>query len=212
MNGREMNHQRLRVAVAVGIVALVAAMCGFAIFTHPTPTYATGRAADNAVAELLSNHYEMRTDGKIFDRKQINALLEKLGGANATLATVSALGTQDAGHIRTRNGGDVTVTFGGMEWNVTHLTQDNNGNTIVTFWLASSANTCQWNLWYADVPSMVYPSNMYSTSLIRAQALNSGGCGYVATQGASTLTPIAQDAEHTYAKFTMSDIHGGLTN
>ena len=211
MNGREMNHQRLRVAVAVSIVALVAAMCGFAIFTHPTPTYATGRAADNAVAELLSNHYEMRTDGKIFDRKQINALLEKLGGANATLATVSALGTQDAGHIRTRNGGDVTVTFGGMEWNVTHLTQDNNGNTIVTFWLASSSEVIQYNPWTANAPTLAYPCNMYSTSLIRAQALNSGGCGYVATQGASTLTPIAQDAEHTYAKFTMTGIQGSLT-
>ena len=211
MNGIEKKHQRLRVAVAVSIVALVAAMCGFAIFTHPTPTYATGRAADNAVAELLSKHYEMRTDGKIFDRKQINALLEKLGGANATLATVNALGTQDAGHIRTRNGGDVTVTFGGMEWNVTHLTQDNNGNTIVTFWLASSSEVIQYNPWTANAPTLAYPCNMYSTSLIRAQALNSGGCGYVATQGASTLTPIAQDAEHTYAKFTMTGIQGSLT-
>ena len=38
-----------------------------------------------------------------------------------------------------------------------------------------------------NVPTAVYPSNMYSTSYIRANALNSGGCGYIAVQGSTNF-------------------------
>ncbi|MDE6551249.1 MAG: hypothetical protein K2M44_07125, partial [Clostridia bacterium] len=42
-------------------------------------------------------------------------------------------------------------------------------------------------------------------SYIRADALNSGGSGYVASNGASTLTKIEQSPTHQYAKFTMPE-------
>ncbi|MDE6550930.1 MAG: hypothetical protein K2M44_05485, partial [Clostridia bacterium] len=139
------------------------------------------------------------------------------GNSNAALADIDAVvsggGQITSQNIRDNNGGDdIAVYFGGFEWTITHLTQDRSGNTIATLWLASSSDTHQWNTWYANTPTSAYPSNMYSSSYIRADALNSGGSGYVASSGATTLTPIAKSATHKYARFTMSSVADSLTD
>ncbi|MDE6550863.1 MAG: hypothetical protein K2M44_05145, partial [Clostridia bacterium] len=139
------------------------------------------------------------------------------GNANATIAdidtAVSGGGQITSGDIRTGNGGkDIVLSFGGLEWTVTHLTQDRSGNTIATLWLAKSSDTHQWNTWYANTQTARYPSSMYSSSYIRADALNSGGSGYVASNGATTLTPIAKNPSHKYARFTMPSVADSLTD
>ncbi|MDE6550911.1 MAG: hypothetical protein K2M44_05390, partial [Clostridia bacterium] len=139
------------------------------------------------------------------------------GNSNATIADIDAAlsggGQITSGDIRTGNGGkDIVLSFGGLEWTVTHLTQDRSGNTIATLWLAYSAEVYQWNTWMDMNTSYAYPSSMYSSSYVRAVVLNSGGSGYVATTGASTLTKIAQSSTHKYARFTMPSVTDSLTD
>ncbi len=137
------------------------------------------------------------------------------GNANATIADINAMmsssGQITSADIRAAGGKDIAVMFGDMEWTVTHLTKDTSGNTIATLWLASSADTCQWGTWYAHTTNVTYPSAIYGTSYIRTSALNSGG-DYVATQGATSLTPFPQSASHKYAKFTMPSVSDSLTD
>ncbi|MDE6549929.1 MAG: hypothetical protein K2M44_00270, partial [Clostridia bacterium] len=140
-----------------------------------------------------------------------------IGNANASLtdinADISSSGQITSADIRTVSGGkDIVLSFGGLEWTVTHLTQDRSGNTIATLWLANSSDIHQWNRWQANTPTAAYPSTMYSSSYIRADALNSGGSGYVASSGATTLTPIAKNPSHKYARFTMPSVVDSLTD
>ncbi|MDE6549946.1 MAG: hypothetical protein K2M44_00355, partial [Clostridia bacterium] len=144
-------------------------------------------------------------------------LYAKLTGSssNNTIADVDALGTLTAADIRAKNGNkDIVLTMDGQKWTVTHLTKDRTGNTIATLWLADSTETHQWNKWYVYEFSYAYPSSMYSSSYIRADALNSGGCGYVANAGDTELIKIEQSAEHKYARLTMpkTEVKGSLTD
>ena len=134
----------------------------------------------------------------------------KLSDVNTLLSSTGELTAQD---IRSNNDSkDVTVMFGGENWHITDVTKDSDGNTIATLWLASSSDTCKWNLWQSNTPTLDYPSSMYSSSYIRAYALNSGGSGYVASTGATTLTPVAQTSSHKFAKFTMPTANDALTD
>ncbi|MDE6551076.1 MAG: hypothetical protein K2M44_06255, partial [Clostridia bacterium] len=155
---------------------------------------------------------------KHFSAEKLSNLYAAItGSANATIADVnsalSAAGEKSSSDIRTDNGGkDIVVSFGGMEWTVTHLTKDRSGNTIATLWLAKSAETYRYNLWQANTPTAAFPSSMYSSSYIRNVGLNSDGSGYVASSGAATLTPVAQDPSHKYARFTMPSVADSLTD
>ena len=215
---KKFNLRGKSIGLVIGILFMIAIIVCLSFCAGDGCVYAAERSTGSAVSELLSKHYTMRTDDKIFDRAAVDALLEKLGGNQATLATVAALGTKDAAYFRTQNGDDIAVTFGGLDWTVTHLTQDVNGNVVVTLWLGASADMQAWSLWQSDHPEYDYPSNMYSTSYIRAKALNSGGCGYVEdvahAQGASKglNQSLPQNADHEYAIFTMSGVRGSVTS
>ncbi len=154
---------------------------------------------------------------KHFEGENLSKLYAAItGNANATIADINAMmtgsGQITSADIRAAGGKDIAVMFGDMEWTVTHLTKDTSGNTIATLWLASSADMHQWGTWYTTETIYEYPSNMYSTSFVRAGALNSGGNGYVATQGATELTKVEQDKDHKYARFTMPSVEGSLTD
>ncbi len=137
------------------------------------------------------------------------------GNANATIANVDAMlsrsGQITSSDIRATGGKDIAVKFGDLEWTVTHLTKDTSGNTIATLWLASSADTHQWNTWSANNTTITYPSDVYGTSYIRSHGLNIGN-DYVASNGAESLTPSPQSASHEYAKFTMQSVKDSLTD
>ncbi|MDE6549930.1 MAG: hypothetical protein K2M44_00275, partial [Clostridia bacterium] len=154
---------------------------------------------------------------KHFSAERLSKLYAAItGNANATIADVDAAilggGQITSADIRTVSGGkDIVLSFGGLEWTVTHLTQDRSGNSIATLWLANSSDRHQWNTWFAHTPTAAYPSSMYSSSYMRAAGLNSGS-SYVASDGATTLTPVAKSATHKYARFTMPSVVDSLTD
>ncbi len=166
------------------------------------------------IGNILLDGYEDRTDGVVFNEDSMSLLYQKLSGvAGAKIEDVDALGTLTAKQIRAKNGNkDIVLTMDGQKWTVTHLTKDTSGNTIATLWHATGSTTHTWNPWYDSPTTYAYPSNMYSTSFVRADALNSGGNGYVAKRGATTLTKVAQKADHKYAKLTMPSVKGSLTD
>ena len=166
------------------------------------------------IGDILLEGYADRADGKVFYKEQMTALYEKLTGkTGAEIGDVDALGTLTAADIRAKNGNkDIVLTMDGQQWTVTHLTKDTSGNTIATLWQATESAKHTWNPWYDSATTYAYPSNLYSTSFVRADALNSGGNGYVAKRGATTLTKVAQKADHKYARLTMPSVKGALTS
>ncbi len=205
-------------SAAVVIVAILLCLC-FISFNNINDVFAftttniTSGAVD--VGDILLEGYADRSDGKVFNEDAMSALYAKLTGdvAKSKISDVDALGTLTAKQIRAKNGNkDIVLTMDGQRWTVTHLTKDTSGNTIATLWQATASATHTWNPWYDDATTYEYPSNMYSTSFMRADALNSGGNGYVATKGATTLTKVEQNADHKYARLTMPSVKGSLTN
>ena len=139
-----------------------------------------------------------------------------MGTTNADIAdinsVVSSSGQLTSQNIRDNNGGkDVVVTLGSMEWTVTHITKDRSGNAIATLWRASSSESVQFQTWHYSTSGTRYPSTMYSSSYVRANALNSG-LGYASSATASSLTPVPKDPNSEYAIFTMPDVGNSLTD
>ncbi|MDE6550970.1 MAG: MBG domain-containing protein, partial [Clostridia bacterium] len=208
-------------SAAIIVVAVLLCFCFISldnigdVFAFTTSNIASG-AVD--VGDILLEGYADRTDGKVFNGEAMQSLYAKLTGdaAKDTIDDVDALGTQTAAQIYAKNGNkDIVLTMDGQKWTVTHLTKDRSGNTIATLWLATSSETHKWNTWSANTPTAAYPSSMYSSSYIRANALNGGNgdsSGYIASNGATTLTPITQSATHKYAKLTMPSVKGSLTD
>ncbi len=181
---------------------------------------------------LILNRTE-RTDGKVFNNNALTALYKKLAGENATYATVAGLAAQaksdttknihsgkNSGEIRKDNGGnDIVVKVGELEWIVTSLSTDKNGNPIVTLWLKDTTDKVEWNKWYANNSSYAYPSNMYSSSYIRAYILDGIGSsnekiGYVANEGDESLTdfnPADRLGNYPYGIFTKNNASGSIT-
>ena len=204
-------------AAAIIIVAVLLCCC-FISFNNINDVFAFNTSNINSgaldVGDILLEGYAERTDGKVFNAESMTALYEKLTGkTGAEIGDVDALGTLTAKQIRAKNSNkDIVLTMDGQKWMVTHLTKDNSGNAIATLWQATESTRHIWNPWYENVTTYAYPSNMYSTSFVRADVLNSGGNGYVATKGATTLTKVAQKTDHKYARLTMPDVKGSLTD
>ena len=204
-------------AAAIIIVAVLLCFCFISfnninyVFAFTTSNITSG-AID--IGNILLNGYEDRADGKVFDGDAMAALYEKLTGkAGAKISDVDALDTLTAADIRAKNGNkDIVLTMDGRKWMVTHLTKDNSGNTIATLWQATESTKHTVNPWYGYETTYAYPCNMYSTSYLRADALNSGGNGYAASKGATTLTKVAQRSNHKYARLTMPSVKGSLTD
>ena len=205
-------------SAAVVIVAVLLCFC-FVSFNNINDVFAftnsnmTSGAVN--VGDILLEGYADRADGKVFNGESMAALYEKLAGkTGAEIGDVDALGTLTAKQIRAKNGNkDIVLTMDGQQWTVTHLTKDNSGNTIATLWQATGRVTHTFfNPWYDAATTYAYPSNMYSTSFVRADVLNIGGNGYVATMGATTLTKVAQKTDHKYARLTMPSVKGSLTD
>ena len=117
--------------------------------------------------------------------------------------------------FRNQQGGikNVSVTFGGVKWDATYLTLAKNGDVILDLWQSGEDPYSIWENYksvfslnyVADISG--YPSNMYSTSVIRVKELNAGGYYSNANR---QLVSSAQDSNHRYAKFTMGGA-GSLT-
>ncbi len=167
------------------------------------------------IGDILIEDYYNRTDGKVFNGEAMQSLYMLLTGdkSKAEISDVDNLGTLTAADLRNKNDEkDIVLSMDGQKWTVAHLTKDRSGNTIVTIWLSSSSDLHKWNVWGDNTPTDMYPSSMYSSSYIRANALNSGSKGYVAAKGATELTKVEQSADHKYARLTMPSVKGSLTD
>ena len=213
MNTDMSKKKTLCYAVTVAIILATVFACCASAFVLSDRVYAfnNGNMTNDAsvtIKELLLNDYDTaKQDSKIFNGVELMKLVDAMRSAEEASTKVADLSAKDADAIRNANDGkDVLVTIDNMIWTVTDLRKLSDGRVIATMWLATSAQTCNWNLWDAPTPTDEFPSNMYSSSYIRATALNSGMCGYVDTQGATTLTPVEQSDTHAYAKFTMDTV------
>ncbi len=181
--------------------------------------YAMDTAIGNETVVKIGEIYkgeDTANNTKHFAGENLSKLYAAItGNANASIADIDAMmtgsGQITSADIRAAGGKDIAVTFGDIEWAVTHLTKDNSGNVIATLWQTSSDTTCQWNIWSNNTTLISYPSNIYGTSYIRTHGLNNVG-DYVATNGASSLTPYSQSDTHAYARFTMPTVNGSLTD
>ena len=137
-------------------------------------------------------------------------------------------------------GKDVQVTFGGLTWTVVYLSQDANGNDIVTLWLSNNyqeawegrqanegtlygfVNGALYSDWSNDIYNNYYqinhPTNMYGTSYINAVTLNNGGSYVTSVSGTSststaTLTSnVGQNSNSVFAIYTMDSVAGSVTD
>lgn len=184
------------------------------------------------IGEILLDNYE--TSDKFFDGKKLSSLYSLLtGNGKAVYNDLEALftrsqvtsfgssvvkGTTINANAKNR---DIVLKFGNIEWTVTSLTKDSDGNIVATLLQAtSSTDTSKYSLWDPtnSTANLTYPANMYSTSYIRNVTLNAKGCGYVPndTEGHKTNPTLTgantQSETNKFAKFTMEDIEGSLTN
>ena len=213
------NRYRLITGLSAAVVVVAVLLCCcFISFNNINDVFAftSENIAEGAVdiGDILLEGYADRADSKVFNGDAMAALYEKLTGkTGAEIGDVDALGTLTAKQIRAKNGNkDIVLTMDGQQWTVTHLTKDTSGSAIATLWQVSESTKHVWGSWADIATTYAYPSNMYSTSYVRADALNSGGNGYVASKGATTLTKVEQKADHKYAKLTMPSVKGSLTD
>lgn len=125
---------------------------------------------------------------------------------------------------------DVIVTFGGLDWQVVYLSKDNSGNNILTLWLSTNYQKAWENRaadegefygfidgalysdWSADWKTLQssdkYLSRIYGTSYVSAVTLNNGGEYAISS---TELVNASQSENSVFARFTMEDVEGSLT-
>ncbi len=165
---------------------------------------------------------EIYNDGsKGFDADNLKALYKSLTGKETFTGIKTAAGTnKTSADFRTQSGRNVSVWFGGVKWDATYLTTAKNGDVILDLWrsaddLKSTDESSYSNGWSdSSSDTFTYPSNMYSISKIRVEALNAGGymSKLTADKKNSELVDVTpQSSENQYARFTMESVADSLT-
>lgn len=171
--------------------------------------------------------------GNGFDKQNINKLLKLVAGndsvssddmsiiesqANTKRTAYQIKNTTAAGKVNTQ---DIIVKVGGLNWTVTYLSEDKNGNPILTFWLSNGAQltgkkydtsktfgtngVSQWSSGYngSNSPTVARPDNLYGTSYMRSVVLNNGGL-YSSASNASTTSTYTKRSDSVFAPFTIT--------
>ncbi len=133
------------------------------------------------------------TDGiTLDDQSAMGELITVLGGESCTSynelsAQIDDNGVKNASSFASAK----TVTLGGIAFNIVYVSKadytangTSAGDIIVTLWMAQSSITSKWNTVSSDRTDVAYPTNMYSSSLIRSTLV---GSNYLTTAGAATL-------------------------
>ncbi len=188
-----------------------------------SPAHAMNTTGAVSVGELYS--------GNKFDAANVKSLYQKFG-----VSTYDALQSQiktaplTSSDIAAKNGNkDLVVTFGGKKWTVTYVSQDLTGNIIATLWYADTEATdikFSENGWINKTDdgkngaTHSKYSNLYGASYARTYGLNNAGKYYSCETGGEktsaevdstvSLKSYTQDASHTFAKFTMSNVEGSV--
>lgn len=149
-----------------------------------------------------------------FEIENLHALYGMLVSGASSLSDLEAAATRApsaAGFAAGTGSADFAqqaiVLLGGKKWTPVHLTKDQDGNTILTLWLAWTEDVQPWSAFGVDRQNWQttrqtqydpYPMNMYSSSYIRAY-LN--GTSYAAQAGATSLTDGAAVQAGTWKTF-----------
>ncbi len=210
------SQNRRKVAIAmVSIVAIlcIALSCIMIQGSREQADAITNLSTTTNLGDIVLSDYETRTDNNVFDGEMLDKLYAQLtGNPNATYDNVvsAAQSTRNSEDFYNQNSNKaITLTIDNKVWSAMYLSTNNNGDPILTLWLASSTETAQWNVHAVNANANV-PSNMYGTSMIRAITLNNGGTYYTSNSGSGART-VAQDLSNNYAKFTMDGVPGSLT-
>ena len=167
----------------------------------------TGRKAFDAVN--LRKLYMAITGDKHATYKTLESALAQ--NSTDTLTDVNGTHYIASNTIRANNGNkNVSLTFGGIKWDVTYVTVDMDGNIIVDLWQSSdniSSTLSQWATHSLSTANS-YSCGHYSTSYIRVVTLNAGGY-YSNANGTDTVLSsfMPKNAINTYgyARFTMAN-------
>ena len=157
----------------------------------------SAKNADIAEANANGTSITLGSGSNGFSATGLQSLFTAIGGSgnNTYVKMKTALGSG----VKTSTQINRQVTLGGQTWNVVYAstTNDTKKDVIATLWLASSSDESRWsNNWYENNTGYKYPSNMYSSSLIRSYLV---GSSYAAVANADSLT--AGSANPTWNTF-----------
>lgn len=177
----------------------------FSLLWQPLGTVHAERDSANfiTIGSKSNDLYDDTQDA--FDFELLKSLCEKItGDTSLTYSELLQAATvgKTSQDIRDLNEGkNITVWFGGRNWDITYLTKSPSEDVIVTLWMDADDVTtiAQYQGWYDDNPTDDYPANMYSTSKIRVVTLNAGG---EYAKSGSELTNEVQSTTGEFARFT----------
>lgn len=196
--------------IAAAAIIMAASAGSAAVFQSRTANVAL---ADDAIT-ISEDIYRESGTGGFFDSAAVHQLYNALT-KNENLdkdAEFSDVETMVKGGAKSVDDfGEIYLTFGGIRWTAVYLSQTRDSKIALTLLEADEDSTS--NYWQTGYTSVTYtdvavPANMYSTSYMRAVALNAGG--EYAT-GQKTSASAEQKENNRYARFTMEDIPNSLT-
>ncbi|MBD5086481.1 MAG: hypothetical protein HDT32_03875 [Clostridiales bacterium] len=235
MNNEKSRNKRITTALVSILVLAIVFSCVGILFNGSEVAnafqgnYTALKADDNTTTEMLLDGYADDTTGKgnVFNGEIFWKLVSKISGVtNPTAATLEGLGSTEktSADFRTNNGGaDVVVMIDGKPWTATYLSQNANGDPILTLWQADAISlnyynvstnamatgvNIAWNPTNSTNSVNTYPSNSYGTSAMATAVLNNGG--YFARSNTSATENIQQQVSSTYAKFTVPNTTPGM--
>ncbi len=177
-----------------------------------------------------------------FNNNSLKNLVNMIYGANGDIGTqVTSLTSSTAttpltsASLRAKTysktaGYSIIVRLGGLDWIVTYVSNDTDGNLIATLWLSNNhqeawssrndnlgthygfVNGGLYSDWSDDWQSTdigTYPSNMYGTSYVRSETLNNPNNRQYATSNSALSSTTSQSADHVFSLFTVAN--KGLT-
>ncbi|MDE7348735.1 MAG: hypothetical protein K2N53_03645, partial [Clostridia bacterium] len=210
--------QKRITSIVICIIVIMALACS--VFIGSIGENSTQAAVTNNVdvisTDLLLATRDTSVGGKVFNAAALDELYAKLAGENAVFSDVednareqkstytndsvkSIHSGMDSEDIRVENGNNIVVKIDGKEWIVTALTTTDNSNgahIVLTLLFNGVTFTSAWGKGNMTTSSTLssdkYPSNMYSSSYVRASLLNgiggeSGGVKYSADR--NSLVP-----------------------
>ena len=227
--------KKLITVLAVLICALLTLTAAITFLPKSKPA-----AAADTLNSAISDKFKVLEDdiwtsdavnGGEFDFDNLKKLYAMLTGKNtATFNDVEKLGVKNSAYFRglsTSDGKNLSIKFHGYHWTAVGLDRTRSGDVILTLWLTdyseldSVYQTTQYSKYYFDPSDSKnssitsgdwWPSNVYSTSLLRTKALNIGGiCLKSPTpaqydKAGATFTYVEQDSNHPLAPFTMGKV------
>ncbi len=179
-----------------------------------------------------------------FDSTNLKTLVNMIYGANGELdVQITSLKTSTAttpltsANLRANTYNkaadqSLVVRLGGLDWMVTYVSNDDDGNLIATLWLTNNhqdawanmnvnlgahygiANGGLYSDWSSDwssssVSSTTYPCNMYGTSYIRVETLNNPSNRQYASNTSTLVYGTTQSSDHIFSLYTVAS--KGLT-